>query len=57
MLMTTVSRQEVPRLEKNIQKIDEAAFIVVCLPHKLWDVVSALKILQLNEKMLSYQCN
>ncbi|QGZ28107.1 DUF2179 domain-containing protein [Streptococcus ruminicola] len=29
MLMTTVSRQEVPRLEKNIQKIDEAAFIVV----------------------------
>lgn len=29
MLMTTVSRQEVPRLEKNIQKIDETAFIVV----------------------------
>ena len=27
--MTTVSRQEVPRLEKNIQKIDETAFIVV----------------------------
>lgn len=29
MLMTTVSRQEVPRLEKNIQKIDKTAFIVV----------------------------
>ena len=29
MLMTTVSHQEVPRLEKNIQKIDETAFIVV----------------------------
>lgn len=29
MLMATVSRQEVPRLEKNIQKIDETAFIVV----------------------------
>ena len=29
MLMTTVSHQEVPRLEKNIQKIDETAFIIV----------------------------
>lgn len=29
MLMITVSRQEVPRLEKNIQKIDETAFIVI----------------------------
>lgn len=29
MLMTTVSGQEIPRLEKNILKIDETAFIIV----------------------------
>lgn len=46
MLMTTVSRQEVPRLEKIFKKSTKQPLSLLCLPHKLWDVVSALKILQ-----------
>ena len=51
MLMTTVSIQEVPRLERHILKIDETAFIVVMpATHVMGRGFSLTKRYQLDEK-------
>ncbi len=43
MIMTTLSTHEVPKVQEEIQKIDETAFIVIVLLLQLWDVDLASK--------------